>query len=450
MANQITAKALEAQRRGTKGWLTDGGSRGAGRLIAKDAKFYFSYFNVERTRRFLPIGPYDDKGARGLTLQQARDKAAQLSMLYRSGVQDLHGHFERVREAEERAQAAEEAARKRSEEEAQRSTLRQLLEAYSAHLERAGKQSAADAAGIFKLHVLDVAPDLVARRAADATVDDFVPLIARLVDKGKGRTAAKLRSYLRAAYSLALKAKTDPSAPLTLRTFGVAVNPLASIDALSKFNRARERHLSADEMMAFLRRLEAVPQSVKKDALSLCLTLGGQRPAQLVRAAPGDVDLSAETVTLYDGKGSRKQPRKHVLPLTKKPLAIARRLLESLPEDGVLIFTNDGKRGLRPETIAELVAEISAAMVKAKESRTAFELRDIRRTCETMLASLGVSKDIRAQLQSHGLGGIQDRHYDMHEYMLEKRATLEKWGRHLDALAAGKTAKVTQIRRATA
>lgn len=42
------------------------------------------------------------------------------------------------------------------------------------------------------------------------------------------------------------------------------------------------------------------------------------------------------------------------------------------------------------------------------------------------MAALGVSKDIRAQVQSHGLGGIQARHYDRHEYMFEKRAALEQ------------------------
>jgi len=31
-----------------------------------------------------------------------------------------------------------------------------------------------------------------------------------------------------------------------------------------------------------------------------------------------------------------------------------------------------------------------------------------------MLAAMGVSSDVRAQLQSHGLGGVQSRHYDRH------------------------------------
>ena len=44
-----------------------------------------------------------------------------------------------------------------------------------------------------------------------------------------------------------------------------------------------------------------------------------------------------------------------------------------------------------------------------------------------MLAKMGVSKDVRARILSHGIGGVQDRHYDMHDYADEKRAALEAW-----------------------
>jgi len=70
-------------------------------------------------------------------------------------------------------------------------------------------------------------------------------------------------------------------------------------------------------------------------------------------------------------------------------------------------FSTDHKSAVRIETISVLVTEISAEMVKEKEARESFQLRDLRRTAETMLASLKVSSDVRAQLQSHGLGGIQ-------------------------------------------
>jgi hypothetical protein len=42
-----------------------------------------------------------------------------------------------------------------------------------------------------------------------------------------------------------------------------------------------------------------------------------------------------------------------------------------------------------------------------------------------LLAANGISREVRGQLQSHGLTGVQARHYDGHDYMREKRDALE-------------------------
>lgn len=43
----------------------------------------------------------------------------------------------------------------------------------------------------------------------------------------------------------------------------------------------------------------------------------------------------------------------------------------------------------------------------------------------TLLAAQGVSREVRGHLQSHGLTGVQARHYDGHDYMPEKRKAIE-------------------------
>jgi hypothetical protein len=93
---------------------------------------------------------------------------------------------------------------------------------------------------------------------------------------------------------------------------------------------------------------------------------------------------------------------------------------------------------MRKETISELVRDISAAMVKAEEAREPFQLRDIRRTVETMLAKLGTAPNIRGELQSHGLSGVQKRHYDQHDYLAEKRKAVEIWGAHKESVKLGR------------
>lgn len=63
-------------------------------------------------------------------------------------------------------------------------------------------------------------------------------------------------------------------------------------------------------------------------------------------------------------------------------------------------------------------------------SANPFSLPDLRRIIETRLAGMGVSKDTRAQLLSHGLSGVQTRNYDRNEYEREKRDAwrlLHRW-----------------------
>jgi hypothetical protein len=101
------------------------------------------------------------------------------------------------------------------------------------------------------------------------------------------------------------------------------------------------------------------------------------------------------------------------------------------------LFSTDDRTGMCEGTISELVKNLSKEMVKAGEAREPFQLRDLRRTAETMLAKLGTGPNIRGEVQSHGLGGVQKRHYDQHDYLEEKRAALQLWASQLAALKAG-------------
>ncbi|WP_180682342.1 hypothetical protein [Tepidicella baoligensis] len=50
-----------------------------------------------------------------------------------------------------------------------------------------------------------------------------------------------------------------------------------------------------------------------------------------------------------------------------------------------------------------------------------FDVRDIRRTFETYLTSKKVDDKVRAHLFSHGIGGVQDEHYNLYEYFVERQ-----------------------------
>jgi hypothetical protein len=62
--------------------------------------------------------------------------------------------------------------------------------------------------------------------------------------------------------------------------------------------------------------------------------------------------------------------------------------------------------------------------IAARAGIDGFELKRVRSGVETLLASARISLHIRGQLQSHGISGVQAKHYDSHEHMAEKRHAL--------------------------
>jgi len=194
--------------------------------------------------------------------------------------------------------------------------------------------------------------------------------------------------------------------------------------------------------------MAALGDDLADQALKLALYAGGQRMAQLLRAKVSSYDEHTQTIRLWDGKGKRSTPREHLLPLAPKAATIVRTLImrakqleqENAKKEGrdpgfsnLWLFSSAGKTQLVETTPGKRATAICKDM-----KCDAFDLRDIRRTCETMLAGAGINRDTRAQLLSHGLSGVQAAHYDRHTYTDEKRAALIAWEQRLEEIAKGK------------
>jgi hypothetical protein len=82
-----------------------------------------------------------------------------------------------------------------------------------------------------------------------------------------------------------------------------------------------------------------------------------------------------------------------------------------------------------------LAAEVLAQRVNEPIPRLSF--RNIRRTGETHLASIDVSREICAQLLPHGQCYVQTRHYYQYAYLEEERRALLKWNRYLEWMIDG-------------
>ncbi|MHC5193233.1 site-specific integrase [Pseudomonas frederiksbergensis] len=60
-----------------------------------------------------------------------------------------------------------------------------------------------------------------------------------------------------------------------------------------------------------------------------------------------------------------------------------------------------------------------------------FTLRDIRRTCKTLMGVAGIEKELKDRIQGHAFNDVSSKHYDRYDYFKEKQSSLEKWGQWL-------------------
>ena len=111
-------------------------------------------------------------------------------------------------------------------------------------------------------------------------------------------------------------------------------------------------------------------------------------------------------------------------------LKSARADLAHLKHEGEFaISTTTGKKAISVRTLAGWAHAIVGDTIEG------FQLKRIRSGVETLLAAQGVSREVRGHLQSHGLTGVQARHYDGHDYMPEKRSALDILSRELQLKA---------------
>ena len=141
--------------------------------------------------------------------------------------------------------------------------------------------------------------------------------------------------------------------------------------------------------------------------------------------------MTADTITIFDGKGRPgRPPRRHTLPLTAKARA-AIKLLDMSGE--YAISTAAGENVGATHVVSSTLSAWASAAVGDKILD--FQTKRIRSGVETILASVKISKDTRGRLQSHGISGVQDRHYDGYDYLPELRTALEALERACTAYA---------------
>jgi integrase len=97
--------------------------------------------------------------------------------------------------------------------------------------------------------------------------------------------------------------------------------------------------------------------------------------------------------------------------------------------------------------IASRIAEIAAEERGEPVEIDHWTFHDLRRTCATGMAKLGVPLRVGEAVLNHisGSGGGIASIYVRHDYAVEKRQALEAWARYVEDLIEGKSPNVVKL-----
>ena len=291
-------------------------------------------------------------------------------------------------------------------------TLAVMLRLYSEEMLRLGRKSANEIRCALLRNVINASP-LAQRPASQITDDDIATLLGPIYRAEHGRQANKVRAYLHAAYTMAIKARLDGDLPQSFKDLGVRNNPVSATPANGKYNRADKNPLSTVDMRTYWRSIADIG-GLRGQALRLHLLCGAPRIEQFVEAKRSD--LTATALVLWDGKGRPSaEKRRHVLPLMGKALED----VTAITTSGEFLFSTDGGRNrISNTTLSQWAIDAVGTAIDG------FLLKRVRSGVETLLSSQSVSVEHRGHLQSHGVRGVQAKHYDDYEFFWEKADAL--------------------------
>jgi integrase len=192
--------------------------------------------------------------------------------------------------------------------------------------------------------------------------------------------------------------------------------------------------LSDDELTAVWRAAEGLGEPYSAFVKLLILT--SQRLSEVAGMRRQELDLDAKIWTLPAARC--KNGREHQVPISDQTVEI----LRSLPKiaDSEFVFTPSGRGPITGFFLIKRRIDVAFA--------ANWTFHDLRRSFASGCARLGVDMHVVEKCLNHvsgsfaGIVGV----YQRHDFGGEKRAAMDKWARHIEAIVSGEPGKVIELR----
>jgi integrase len=153
------------------------------------------------------------------------------------------------------------------------------------------------------------------------------------------------------------------------------------------------------------------------------LALTGQRREEVAGLPWEELDVAQQIWTIP--KARTKNSKAHVVHLSRQALTVLKRA----DRRGPLVFSLLGTKRFQHFTHAK-------RRLDQLSGTTGWRLHDLRRTCVSGMARLGIAPHVADKILNHQSGTISGvaAVYQRHEFLTERRTALDLWGAHVGAL----------------
>jgi integrase len=186
---------------------------------------------------------------------------------------------------------------------------------------------------------------------------------------------------------------------------------------------ARDRVLDDDELAQII--LATREMGGPYGGIVELLALTGQRREEVAGLQWAELDLARRIWTLP--KSRTKNAKIHVVHLSEQSMAV----LTRADRRGPYVFSLLGTKPFQEFSRAKRRLDQLSGM-------TGWRLHDLRRTCVSGMARLGVAPHVADKILNHQAGTISGvaAVYQRHDFFSERREALEWWGIHVSRIVA--------------
>jgi integrase len=181
---------------------------------------------------------------------------------------------------------------------------------------------------------------------------------------------------------------------------------------------ARDRVLDDQELVRVI--LAARQIGGPYGAIVEFLALTGQRREEVARLTREELDLTRRVWTIP--KSRTKNAKVHVVHLSNQSVDF----LNRANSRGPLVFSVLGTKAFQEFSRAKRLLDKLSGV-------TGWRLHDLRRTCVSGMARLGVAPHVADKILNHQSGTISGvaAVYQRHDFLAERQMALERWGTHV-------------------